>query len=99
LCLGELDSGWEGSDGFACVEGIGWKVSIWFVCFSRVERRDERAGARGAVTSTIPSGRGAGGWGMASSSGDSNASCSNCDIVITCHETLEALIGFEGDAD
>jgi hypothetical protein len=65
----------------------------------RVERRDERAGARGAVTSTIPSGRGAGGWGIAFSSGESNASCSNCDIVITCHEMLEGLIGFESDAD
>ena len=32
LCLGELDSGREGSDGFACVEGICWKRSIWFVC-------------------------------------------------------------------
>jgi hypothetical protein len=31
LCLGELDSGWEGSDGFACVEGIGWKGSVWSV--------------------------------------------------------------------
>lgn len=31
LCLGELDSGWEGSDGFACVEGIGWKGSVWVV--------------------------------------------------------------------
>jgi hypothetical protein len=31
LCLGELDSGREGSDGFACVEGIGWKGSVWFV--------------------------------------------------------------------
>jgi hypothetical protein len=64
-----------------------------------VERGHERAGARGAVTSTIPSGRGAGGWGMAFSSGDSSASCSNCDIVMICHETLEGLIGFEGDAD
>jgi hypothetical protein len=74
------------------------KVNL--VCLlDRVERRDERAGARGAVTSTIPSGRGAGGWGMAFSSGDSNASCSNCDIVMTCHETLEGLIRFEGDAD
>jgi hypothetical protein len=36
---------------------------------------------------------------MAFSSGDSNASCSNCDIVMTCHETLEGLIEFEGDAD
>jgi hypothetical protein len=64
-----------------------------------MEGGHERAGARGAVISTIPSGRGAGGWGIAFSSGDSNASCSNCDIVMTYHETLEGLIGFEGDAD
>jgi hypothetical protein len=75
-----------------------WLERVNLVCLRDiVERRDERAGARGAVTSTIPSGRGAGGSGM-EFSGDSSASCSNCDMVITCHETRNRFIRFECDA-